>query len=132
MPSRLETSITRRRFAIAAGQAMAAVAFSDACLGSSAAPPANTARLPARPRRDRTTTLQSGALGLGGDRDGVIQMPSNAAAGPLPLLVFLHGATQSGTGMLRRVGPPADAAGIVVMAPDSRGTTWDAIRGGFG
>ena len=47
-------------------------------------------------------------------------------------LIFLHGATQSGAGMLRRIGPAADRAGVAVVAPDSRGTTWDAIRDGFG
>lgn len=132
MRSQSGTGISRRRFAIAAGCTLAGVALGEACFGSSAAPATTTARLTARPRRDAATTLQSGALGLGGDRDGVIQMPSTAAAGPLPLLVFLHGATQNGAGMLRRIGPPADAAGIVVLAPDSRATTWDAIRGGFG
>ena len=34
--------------------------------------------------------------------------------------------------MLRRIGPAADRAGVAVLAADSRGTTWDAIRGGFG
>ena len=49
-----------------------------------------------------------------------------------PLLVLLHGATGSAEGVLRRVGSAADAAGVAVLAPDSRGTTWDAIRGEFG
>jgi predicted esterase len=34
--------------------------------------------------------------------------------------------------MLRRLGAAADEAGIAVLAPDSRGSTWDAIRDGFG
>src|SRR5205085_5654887 len=55
-----------------------------------------------------------------------------AKDGKVPLLVFLHGATQSGEGMMRRIGPAADQAGVAVVAPDSRGTTWDAIRDGFG
>ena len=46
--------------------------------------------------------------------------------------MFLHGATQGGGGMLRRIGPAADQAGVVVVAPDSRATTWDAVGGGFG
>ena len=82
------------------------------------------------------TSLKSGALGLGhGDRDGVIQMPSAPAGdkdGRMPLLLYLHGATQSGAGVLRRIAPAADQAGVVVVAPDSRGTTWDAIRDSFG
>src|SRR4030095_12220916 len=71
--------------------------------------------------------------GLGdGGRDGVVQVPSTMPDGPVPLLLFLHGATQSGAGMLRRIGAAADQAGVAVLAPDSRGTPGDAIRGRFG
>ena len=126
-----DTRMTRRRFAITSGGALAALAFGEACMVMSGT--AGDARLSARPGKGVTTSLTSGPLGLGGaDRDGVIQMPSAPASGPLPLLVFLHGATQSGAGMLRRIGPAADKAGVAVLAPDSRGTTWDAIRDGFG
>ena len=59
-------------------------------------------------------------------------MPAAPAAGKLPLLVFLHGATQSGAGLLRRIGPAADQAGVALLLPDSRGTTWDAITDDFG
>ncbi|HYM24679.1 MAG TPA: alpha/beta hydrolase-fold protein, partial [Vicinamibacterales bacterium] len=79
------------------------------------------------------TTLQSGPIGLPrGDRDGLIQMPSKPVEGKLPLLLFLHGATQTGAGMLRRIGRAAEEAGVVVVAPDSRDVTWDAIRDAFG
>ena len=107
-------------------------AFGDACLVATKSS-GSDGRLKSRPRERVTISLESGPLGLGGKgRDGVIQVPSAAAGGPVPLLVFLHGATQSGVGMLRRIGPAADEAGIAVLAPDSRGTTWDAIRDGFG
>src|SRR5262249_45622828 len=66
------------------------------------------------------------------EREGAVQIPSKIPAGPLPLLLFLHGATQSGAGRMRRIGPAADQAGVAVLAPDSRGTTWDAIRERFG
>jgi phospholipase/carboxylesterase len=33
--------------------------------------------------------------------------------------------------MMRRVGPSADQAGVVFVAPDSRDTTWDGIAGDF-
>jgi phospholipase/carboxylesterase len=62
----------------------------------------------------------------------VIQMPSRMPDGKVPLLVYLHGASGNGAGQLRRIGPPADHAGVVVLAPDSRNGTWDAIRDGFG
>jgi predicted esterase len=46
--------------------------------------------------------------------------------------VLLHGAGGSGEGVLRCVAAAADESGVVVLSPDSRGSTWDAIRGGFG
>ena len=109
------------------------VTFGDACAVFTNATEANDPRLTARPRRDAQTSLKNGPLGLStGDRDALIQIPSAPPDGPMPLLVFLHGATQNGAGMLRRIGPAADQAGVAVLAPDSRGTTWDAIRGSFG
>src|SRR5260221_14276362 len=45
---------------------------------------------------------------------------------------MLHGAGGSGEGVLRRVATAVDEAGIAVLAPDSRDSTWDAIRDGFG
>lgn len=77
--------------------------------------------------------MKSGPLGLGTDgRDGLLQVPETAGTAPLPLLVFLHGATQNGAGMLRRIGPVAEQLGVAVLAPDSRGRTWDGIRDTFG
>jgi predicted esterase len=72
------------------------------------------------------------SLKLGGRRDATLQLPAKANDAPLPLLVLLHGAGGSGEGVLRRVGPAADAAGVAVLAPDSRDSSWDAIRGEFG
>jgi phospholipase/carboxylesterase len=133
MASDPPVGISRRRFGFTAGFALASVAIGDACLVATNTSPESEGRLTARPVNGVATSLVSGPLGLGsGDRDGVIQMPSAPPAGKVPLLVFLHGATQGGAGMLRRIGPAADRAGVAVLAPDSRGTTWDAIRGGFG
>jgi phospholipase/carboxylesterase len=133
MASVPDTRVTRRRFGITAGCALASVAFSEACLVATRTSPEGDGRLTARPENGVATSLTSGPLGLGsGDRDGVIQMPSAPADGRVPLLIFLHGATQNGAGMLRRIGPAADHAGVAVLAPDSRGTTWDAISTGFG
>jgi phospholipase/carboxylesterase len=79
-----------------------------------------------------TTATGTDRLEIGGRRDAVLRVPSGAAGGPLPLLVLLHGAGGSGEGMLRRLGSAPDAAGVAVLAPDSRDSTWDAIRSGFG
>ena len=60
-------------------------------------------------------------------------VPAGASPAPLPLLVLLHGAGGNGGNMLRRLGAATDAAGIAVLAPDSRDArTWDAIRGDLG
>jgi phospholipase/carboxylesterase len=121
--------VTRRRFVATAGGTLASLVISDV----SAQPAAGAdGRLSARPRRGVATTLKSGPLGLGdARRDGVIQLPQVIPPGRVPLLVFLHGATQNGAAMLRRIAPAADESGVAILAPDSRGGTWDAIRGEF-
>ncbi len=70
-------------------------------------------------------------LGLEPVRDGLLYIPETAMAGA-PVLVFLHGAGGSGRRELRVVMAAADRYGVVVVAPDSRGPTWDVIAaGGF-
>ena len=53
-------------------------------------------------------------------------------AKPAPLVVALHGATQRASFSLRVWTPQADAAGFILLAPESEGMTWDAIRGEYG
>jgi len=71
-------------------------------------------------------------LGLGADRDGLLVVPKAYRFDvPAPLAVMLHGAG----GHARRVAAlfaVADEFGVIVLAPESRGTTWDAIRGRYG
>ena len=72
-------------------------------------------------------------LGLGGARDGLIYVPPTYRPGrPAPLLVMLHGAGGNGRDALRPLTALADAAGLILLAPDSRGPTWDVILGGYG
>jgi phospholipase/carboxylesterase len=124
--------VTRRRFGVVAGGALVSFAVGGGCQGS-AQGEGSDGRITARPRTGVTTSgTGSRRLELGADRDGVLQLPSNPTAGPLPLLLLLHGAGGSGAGILRRLGAAADAAGLAVLAPDSRGSSWDAIRGDFG
>jgi predicted esterase len=61
-----------------------------------------------------------------------LQVPQTLLNEAVPLLVLLHGAGGSGAGVLRRLGALASDAGVAVLAPDSRASSWDAIRGGFG
>jgi phospholipase/carboxylesterase len=72
-------------------------------------------------------------LGLGERRDGLLHVPrSYDASRPAPLLVVLHGAGASGGDVLPWVVPLADARGFLILAPDSRASSWDVIRGGYG
>ena len=82
--------------------------------------------------RPRTASGAAGgreeALGLGGERDGLLYVPDTAETGA-PILVFLHGATGTGRGHLRAVLAAADRYGVILVAPDSRGPiTWDLIQ----
>jgi predicted esterase len=124
--------ITRRRFGALTSGALASFAIGGACHGSEPRL-SDDARLTARPRTGVTTSATaSRVLGLGGARDATLQVPANVSSAPLPLLVLLHGAGGNGAGILRRLGAAAGEAGVAVLAPDSRGSTWDAIRGSFG
>ena len=71
-------------------------------------------------------------LGLDDERDGAIYVPRVHQPGrPSPLAVMLHGAGGNGDRM-RFTFALADEFGMTVLAPDSRGGTWDFVRGGFG
>lgn len=124
--------IDRREFGALAGGLVTSLALGTAC--RAAQPERNGGgRLKARPRRGGATTATgSGPLGLGGERDAILHLPKKAPDGPLPLLVLLHGAGGSGSGILYRLRLFSDEVGIAVLAPDSRAGTWDAIRGSFG
>jgi phospholipase/carboxylesterase len=124
--------ITRRRFGAVTGGAFLSLAFGGACVGSAPAY-ASDGVIRARPRDGvRTSGSGSRRLGIGGRRDAILQLPAHASTTPLPLLVLFHGAGQNGAGTLQHAGRLADEAGIAVLAPDSRESTWDAIRGRFG
>ena len=72
-------------------------------------------------------------LGLDGRRDGAFLVPAGLdAAKPAPLIVALHGAGGVATQMLDLLAVQAERQGMIVLAPESRGSTWDGIRGGYG
>ena len=90
-------------------------------------------RLTAHPRNGIKTTA-TGQITLAQDheRNAILQLPKTLSESPLPLLVMLHGATQSAEDMFWYLGTTPEEAGIAVLAPNSRDTTWDAIGGSFG
>lgn len=112
-------------------------AWQEAAKKKEGAPPASTAaeaRLLARPGAPKEEVKPGlHELGLGGRRDGVLYVPKGYKADrPAPLAVMLHGAG----GSARRALPPfqrlADKAGLILLATDSRGETWDVLEGGYG
>jgi len=126
------TTFTRRDFCALAAGSMGSLVFGEAChLGLPPMP--GDGRLSARPRTDvKTTATGQVMLGLDRERDAVLQLPKTAGQSPLPLLVMLHGATQSAEDMFWYLGSTYEEEGVAILAPNSRGTTWDAIRGNFG
>ena len=102
---------------------------------SSASPtPRALGRLAARP--GPPTALEQTRfrrLGLGNERDGLLYVGAGYRAGQLaPLVMLLHGAGGSAQGALSLLHDRADAAGLVLLAPDSRAATWDVIADEFG
>ena len=59
--------------------------------------------------------------------DAVAVVPASAGPHP-PLLVLLHGADHRPVWMLRQFADEADARGMVLLAPTSKGQTWDAVE----
>jgi phospholipase/carboxylesterase len=71
-------------------------------------------------------------LRLGDERDGLLIVPrAYSADRPAPLLLLLHGAGGRAERLASRFAI-ADRFGVILLVPDSRGGTWDAIRGPFG
>ena len=128
--------INRRSFCTIAGCTLASLAFESACRDTWAGLPGD-GRITARPhgRAKSSVDVALGkpiSLGLDRERDAVLYVPKSAANAPLPLLMFLHGATQSADDMAWYLDSAPDETGVAILAPNSRETTWDAINGSFG
>ncbi|HVZ48739.1 MAG TPA: hypothetical protein VG916_08155 [Gemmatimonadaceae bacterium] len=124
--------ISRRRF-VALGAGSAALAGFPWARSLLRAPATRLSARPATPGKSIDAGLHQ--LGIGGDaaRDALVYVPASYDAKvAAPLIVGLHGATQAGQLMTTRLQVVADALGAPVLAPDSRGVSWDAIRGDFG
>ncbi len=88
-------------------------------------------RLTARPGSSPSSTTPPGLsrLMLREDRDALLYIPESASKfDAAPLVVSLHGATRNadrGIDLLRSL---SDEHGFVLLAPASKGTTWDVIE----
>jgi phospholipase/carboxylesterase len=137
--------LTRRRFLVAAGQ-MAGVGLLTACGirlsdgalgggddGDGAVLDARPEASPTQPSEGPPTIPGTHPLGLEAVRDPLLHVPPTVLPGAAaPLVLTLHGAggdAEAGLALLR---PLAEERGLLLLAPASRGTTWDAIRGAYG
>jgi phospholipase/carboxylesterase len=98
--------------------------------------PADQGRLTARPvtKGDKLETPSSiQTLSVGTTWFGLISVPPGYSPDRLaPLLVLLHGAggeAKQAIGWLQTI---ADETGLILLAPQSVGATWDVIMGGYG
>lgn len=124
-------TLNRREFCINASGVIASVALANACTRLGGAVMPNDGRLRARPRSGvKTSRTGKFELGVERYRDAVLYVPDNGSESPLPLLLMLHGATQSSDTMFRYLGALPEETGVAVLAPNSREVSWDAIRGG--
>jgi phospholipase/carboxylesterase len=93
-------------------------------------------RLRARPNKIAAPpTVMPGrrSLGLDSQRDGAFLVPAGLdPARPAPLIVALHGAGGIAMQLLDLMAVQAESHGVIVLAPESRGSTWDMIQGGYG
>ena len=88
---------------------------------------------PAAPPSDAGVRTGLEPLGLGRERDGLVYVPPGYdAARPAPLALMLHGAGGDARGAVSPFLGLADEAGLVLLAPESRGRTWDVLVGGYG
>ena len=124
--------LTRREFSTLVGGVAASIALSPACAVAGSLSGV-AGELKARPKPGGKTTASPGSqpLGLEKSRDGVLHLPAQIPSTPMPLFVLLHGAGGAGDRVLNKFRESSDASGVAVLAPDSRGGTWDAIRGYF-
>ena len=124
-------AFTRRRF-VALGL-RGAVGVICAQTLARRAQAATGARLRARPSKPKQRA-QPGrhAFGLGGTRDGYLSVPLGYnLAKPIPFILMLHGRGGGSEG-LETFCEAAAKEGIAVAVPESRGLTWDRIKGHFG
>ena len=82
-----------------------------------------------------TSSLSPGMHPLGLDtlRDGRLFIPSNYDHNtPTTLVLLLHGAAGSGNGIATAFQALAESSGVVLLAPDSRLSSWDLIIRDYG
>jgi phospholipase/carboxylesterase len=88
-------------------------------------------RLAARPRPPTQAAPGPGLVALGTTRrrgDALLYVPGQVAPDrPAGLVLWLHGHGGRAESSMKRIIPDADRLGVLVVAPTSRGPTWDVV-----
>jgi predicted esterase len=88
-------------------------------------------RIHARPATHPLVPRTPGVKHIAGD--GLLYVPLRCArTRRCPVVLSLHGATQDAWYGLNLFRTEADRAGLIVLAPKSRGRSWDAVGGAYG
>lgn len=126
-----DVSVSRRRF-VSLGLFGTAAVLCGQSTPAHAGDAQRGARLRVRPAKPKQRA-QPGRyyFGLAKGRDGYFSVPPGYSPGkPVPFILMLHGAR--GSAGLEVFCEDAAREGIAVAVPDSRGPTWDRIKGRFG
>ena len=127
--------ISRRRFCATAAAAGAA-ALTGCKLGETTRFPTNDARINALPGVPPTAVINPGIHDLavlGSDRHCWLIVPTGYDhSRAWPLTLFFRGAITPAQNYMDNFQPIADELGMLVLAPEAAGRTWDLILGGFG
>ncbi len=89
--------------------------------------------LGARPTGEAAGDGKTGVLPLPGPDEGLLFVPDTyRPRRPAPLAISLHGCCGEAQGGLGLIKDAAEASGVVVVAPEGTGGSWDLLSGGFG
>lgn len=125
--------VSRRSFLVSSASALA-----GACALSPFSDPLakGSPRLSVRPPVTPSTPASAGLrpLGLGNAlADGVVYAPPTyTPSAKAPLVLLLHGAGGSASPFITGFQADADRTNAILLAVDSRKTTWDGVAGEFG
>jgi phospholipase/carboxylesterase len=116
--------LSRRAFGLSSAASLAAAACA-----TPSAPASTDGRLSARPAAPTSPGNRSGAFRFEGwPRPLAFIPPSVDAMRPAPFVLALHGGGSDADWTLNRMVGVAREKGVILLAPQAEGYTWDAVR----